>query len=133
MQWAQRDPRSAANWALRVQNEQARDAAIASVATQWASSEPDSATQWAMTMPRGHDRDSALQSVISIVASKRVPENTLFEGIEDELTRQQAAVTAAYRLARSDMDAADQLVERYVTDATLLKQFQQRRPLYFRY
>ena len=126
-QWAQRDPRSAAAWALRLPNEQTRNSAIAGVAGQWAYSEPENAAQWARTLPRGDARDGALQSVISGTAATRVPDDDLFDAIENDLTRQQAAVSAANRMSRTDTDAADRIIAKYVTDETLLRQFQDRR------
>ena len=126
-QWARSDPQSAAAWARRLQNEDARNTAMASVARQWAQTDPESAGRWAMSLPEGESRDGALASAVSGIAARVVPDDTYFEAISSDFTRQQAALTAAYQLVRTDGEAADRLIDKYVTDAAMRNQYQQNR------
>lgn len=124
--WARDDPEAAARWADTIQNEAVRGTAAAGIATQWAYEEPDRAAEWVLTMPYGAGRDQALSGVLSGVARKRVPDDALLTAFSDDMARQQAVVSTIHRLARVDRAAADRLLEKYVSDPTLLYQARQR-------
>jgi hypothetical protein len=121
-EWARRDPQSAAAWAARVGNEQVRRIAITNVARQWAYEDASGASQWVLTLPPGPTRDSALAAAVAGGAAQGVPDEELLRAFSSDMARQQAVVSAAYRLARIDRAAADRLIRKYVSDATLRSQ-----------
>ena len=123
--WARQDPVSAARWAEGLEIDQARGAAITGVASEWADRDVEAASRWAMQLSRGPDRDAALRSVVSRIASRVVPDSSYFDAFSSDLARQQAAVSAVYRVVRRDPVAARELMRRYVTDATLRTQLEQ--------
>ena len=51
-----------------------------------------------------------------------VKTDSLLEAFSSDMARQQAVVSAAYRLARVDRAAADRLIKKYVSDPTLRSQ-----------
>ena len=124
-EWAKRDPHSAALWAANIANEQVRNIAVTNVAWQWASEDANGAAQWALSLPAGPTRDTALTSAVAGLAAQGVPDEKLLSAFSTDMARQQAVVSASYRLARVDRAAADRLIKKYVSDPTLRSQVEQ--------
>lgn len=125
MYWAQEDGQSAAAWAQDLGSEQARAAAITSVVQQWGARNPDDARRWVLALPPDSTRDAALGSLLSSIASKKVPDEGLFNAFHSDAARQQAMPSIVYHVARHDPSAARALMDEYITDPTLRQQAEQ--------
>ena len=125
-QWAQTDPRTAAEWVLDLPTTEARSGAIDGVMRQWTGIDTHGARAWALSLPQGAIKDAALVPVIaSVVADTGVPEQTLLSAFSTENARQQGLSRAVFGLARRNPAAARQFIADYITDPQWRQQAEQ--------
>jgi len=122
MQWAQRDPPAAAQWAGAIGAPELRDAALGTVAQQWAAIDVEAARGWVLGLPNGATRDRALGSMIAAVANTETPDSRLLSAFSNDLSRQQALLMALYPMIQRDPVGAQAFVDQYFTDPTLRQQ-----------
>lgn len=110
--WAWRDPRAAAGWAMGLKNEDARSNAAGNIAGTWANRDPAAAARWLETMPAGATRDSAVRSFAS-TAARTDPEGAVAWAltIGDGGKRDGALQDVVGNWARKDREAATQWVQ----------------------
>ncbi len=63
--WAMKDPKAAAEWAMQLSEGEARDTALVAVAKKWYLTEPNAALQWITQLP---NRDNALSAIATASA-----------------------------------------------------------------
>jgi hypothetical protein len=115
-QWAQQDPRAAAEWASALTESQARSSALTSAVGAWANSDRVAAKRWTLELRPGAERDEILQRLILRTANDGVFDRELLTGISSPPRRQQILQTTILNLARTDPDQARELLESEVTD-----------------
>jgi hypothetical protein len=114
--WAQQDPAAAAQWALGLGENRARDNAIGAVARQWAGVNAPAARSWATSLPQGAVRDAALSNVLYGMASTATPDGSLLGAFSSDDAREEAIRTVALHLAGRDRDEARAWIETQIGD-----------------
>lgn len=114
--WAQEDPAAAAQWALGLGENRARQGAIGAVAQQWAVVNAPAARGWAMSLPQGALRDTALSGVLYGIASAAPPDGSLFGAFSSDDAREEAIHNVVLHLAGRDRDEARTWIDAYISD-----------------
>lgn len=69
-QWAQRDPKAAAAWALQLPDSSSKNRALIALAAAWALQDPSASLRFALGLPAGDVKQDAIISVVSAWAAK---------------------------------------------------------------
>ncbi len=115
---AEQEPATAANWAASLDDERARRRAAAYVAEAWVAQDAVAASDWALGLPEGLSRDAAITGLIA-AAGAGEPSAELMAAYSSDVARQLGVRQAVYNLGRQDREAAQRVIDRYVTDPTL--------------
>jgi hypothetical protein len=113
---ARENPAAAAQWALTLDDAQARQFAIGAVARQWAEANAPAARSWAISLPQGDMRDSALTSLLYRIAEDRIPDGDLLGAFSVENARTEASRGIVVVLAQRNRDDARTWIESQITD-----------------
>jgi hypothetical protein len=113
---ARQNPAAAAQWALDLDDAQAREVAIGAVARQWAEANAPAARNWAMSLPQGEVRDAALTSLLYGIAEARIPEESLLGAFSVDNARTEASRGVVAILAQRNRDDARKWIESQITD-----------------
>jgi hypothetical protein len=124
MNWANRDPAAAAEWAIDRGTEQERTTAIRNVLGIWSNQDAAGARQWTLRLPPGAIRDGALTTVLMTTALQRPGglDAGLLNALSSESARQQAVLQVVQGLAYRDPARARGVVDTYLTDPSLRAQ-----------
>ena len=118
--WAQRDPASAAAWALDLPPMQ-RSIALQIITGAWGSQDPAGVSRWALAMPSGDRRDQAL--IAAIRARGAAPlDPALLAAFSQDRMRQGGVMTMILATAQTDAAAARRLIDEQLTDPRLRAQ-----------
>lgn len=121
-QWAMRDPASAAAWALRLSQRNARLGTVLSVAQIWARGDVEAARAWVLGLPAGENRDTALRGVLTEIVTVDVPDADLIGAFSSEAAKQQILPMTVFGAAITNPDNARRTIETYVTDPEIKAQ-----------
>jgi hypothetical protein len=113
---AKQNPAAAAQWALSLDDAQAREFAIGAVAREWAEANAPAARNWAMSLPQGEVRDAAFTSLLYGVAEERIPDGTLLGAFSVDSARMEASRGVVAILAQRNRDDARIWIESQITD-----------------
>ncbi|MGH8193553.1 MAG: hypothetical protein ACREQ8_03995 [Woeseiaceae bacterium] len=111
MQYANVDPREAAASLGLIADESNRAQATMQVVAEWSRSEPEAADQWAGNLPSGQQRDAAIMAAASAWDEITFARQRLIDSIDDAQVRKQAVTGVIYRVASSDPEKAERMVE----------------------
>jgi hypothetical protein len=114
--WAQQNPAAAAQWALGLDENRAREGAIGAVARQWGAVNAPAARSWAMSLPQGALRDTALSNVLYGIASETTPDGSLLGAFSSDDAREEAIRSVALHLAGRDRDEARVWIDTQIGD-----------------
>lgn len=114
--WAQQDPAAAAQWALGLGEDRARQGAIGAVARRWAVVNAPAARGWAMSLPQGALRDTALSNVLYGMASTATPDGSLLGAFSSDAAREEAIRNVVLHLAGRDRDDARAWIDAHISD-----------------
>lgn len=111
MQYANVDPRQAAASLALLTDESNRASATMQVVGEWSRSEPEAAQQWAGNLPSGQQRDAAIMAAASAWDEITFARQRLIDSIDDAQVRKQAVTGVIYRVASSDPEKAERMLE----------------------
>ena len=122
-EWARFDPEAAARWMETFPESAVSRSALGDIARYWLRIDPLAAESWMLGLSSGVMRDGILSSALeSSVAAGSDPER-LLAAFSSDAARQQAVYALGRSMLRGSPAAARSLVERYVTDPELRRQF----------
>ncbi len=110
MRLATQDPRRAADLLSSIDDEGALATATGVVARQWARADSAAAERWVENLPRGTVRDNAIQHLVSSWNEMTPSRRLLLDSIGNADLRKQALISHAWRVARTDRQAAERLI-----------------------
>ena len=110
-QFGYQDPAQAAALLSSITDDAQRTEATAMLAMTWSHSDPESAQQWAQTLPRGDARDDAVMHLASNWDEMTPSRRLLVNSIGDLEKRKQAFVMHIQRIAQSDPERAESMME----------------------
>jgi hypothetical protein len=113
---ARQNPAAAAQWALNLDDAQARAFAIGAVAREWAEGNTPSARNWAMSLPQGEVRDAALTSLLYRIAEETIPDGSLLGAFSVDNARTEASRGVVVILVQRNRDDARRWIESEITD-----------------
>jgi hypothetical protein len=116
------DPYAAADWALDLNEAEARSNALTGIAGAWASYDTRAARNWVLTMPTGTSRDAALTGAVQMIGRAESLDQGLLGAFSSDRAREQAIMRAIPSVAQRDVDEARRLVDDHVTDPDLREQ-----------
>lgn len=111
MQVARQDPRRAAAVLASIDDPGRRSGTVGSVAMQWGRKDPPAAEQWARNLPRGEQRDDAIAHLAGTWEEITPSRRLMLDSIGSSEKRKQALMGHAYRLARSNPQEAERLIQ----------------------
>ncbi len=132
--WASRDPQGTIEWVQALPDDAARTAGLAGVGRVWSRQDPAAAQAWVLGLPEGEQRNAVLYAMIEIaviLGDFSVESSTVFfDAYSDDSARQIASANIARELADRNQEAsANDLLDRYVSDAELRRQYVNGEPL----
>ena len=113
---AKQNPAAAGQWALNLDDAQARGFAIGAVAREWAAANAPAARNWAMSLPQGEVRDAALTSLLYGIAEEGIPDGSLLGAFNVDSARTEASRGVVVILAQRNRDDARRWIESQITD-----------------
>ena len=113
---ARQNPAAAAQWALNLDDAQARKFAIGAVAREWAEANAPAAGNWAMSLPQGKVRDAALTGLLYGIAEESIPDGTLLGAFSVDSARTEASRGVVAILAQRNRDDARSWIESQIAD-----------------
>ena len=123
--WANRDPRAAAEWALDRRDDNARPGLVSSAVGTWAVMDPASARQWTLGLPQGPVRDSSLTTLLTATENAGTLDMGLVNAFSGQEAEQRAVLHVVSTVAYRDRVEARRIVDYYVTDPTVRRQAEQ--------
>jgi hypothetical protein len=126
--WSREDLAAAGRWAATIGDAEARSGAVETVADTWAYRDPGAAQRWVLSLPPGETRDAALDAVLSRFAREDfdVPiDRRVFEAFDSDARRQNAAMNLLSRVAASDPQRAESLLDEWFSDPQLRQRGEQ--------
>ena len=112
MQYAEQDPRRAAEAVVAVRDEQAQHSnLVQQVVGRWASSDPAAADRFADDLPPGPQRDEAIQGAASQWTELTPQRRRMLESIRDPEARKQVVAMSLFRTLREDPEAAERMLQ----------------------
>jgi hypothetical protein len=123
-QWAIRNPREAAAWAVDLDGG-ARAQATAMVVQHWLRVDSSAARAWALSLPSGDLRDQALMAVVSdAAASTGIADPVALNALSTPAARHAALQRTIFVLGRTDPAAARRLIDEHVADPAARQQLE---------
>jgi hypothetical protein len=130
--YVRQDPRSAADWALRLRDADRSAAALYGVATGWLLSDPAAAQQWALGVPRGEKRDEIIGALFQQGTRSSLDVESLIEGYSSNAVADRSIAEYVERIAQNrsfygdaGIARAEQLIELMV-DRDLRREAEER-------
>jgi hypothetical protein len=130
--FAEQDPRSAAEWALRLTDADNAAAAIEGVTTGWLRTDPAAAQRWALETPRGESRDEIIDTLIEQNTPFPLDLESLVEGYSSNAVADRSIARYVERVVpnrsfygEAGIQRAEQLIE-LMTDPNLRREAEER-------
>jgi hypothetical protein len=132
--WASQDPQATIDWLQELPDDAARMAGLAGVGRVWSRQDPETAEAWVLGLPKGEQRNAILYAMIEIAVIlgdfSGDSSAVLFDAYSDDAARQIATANIARELAdRNQEESANDLLDRYVTDVELRRDYLNGEPL----
>lgn len=108
---AETNPEEAVRWLGNVRDEAMRGQASGQIAANWAASDPLAAERWVSELPSGTSRDDAIVHLSSQWREPTPEQRVLIASIESSEKRGQAKIGQIYRLMRTDLAKARELLQ----------------------
>lgn len=109
MQLAMRDPQRAADLLPSIDDETARNNAIVRITGRWARTDSAAAQRWVRNLPHDGARNNAIVQLASTWDRMTPSRRQLLESVDSHV-RNNALMNHAFHLARTDREAAEQLI-----------------------
>ena len=109
--YAMAEPQRAIELARGIDDEDQRGGALGQVAVQWHRQDPGAAMQWVRGLPPGAARDSTIAGLVSAWEELTPERRRLVDSIGQAGLRRQALLGHVYRIARSDRQRAERLLD----------------------
>jgi hypothetical protein len=112
-EWAVRNPATAMDYALSLDNPKWRKSTAIDVVRAWVIKDPAAVIQWANALPAGELRDASLQTIgYNIAPVDLAKAENLVSGIQDNALRQSTMESLVSRSLRSNPQQALQLADK---------------------
>lgn len=122
---ASRDPHQAASWLASVQDEHSRSQAVSSLVQSWSQADPASAARWVKNLPADKTRDSAISTLVNASQTFSESKVNLINSIVDDQTRSQTKIMYIYRMAQTDRNKAEAMLNSMQLDDAQRKQIEE--------
>ena len=101
--WAEKNPRAAANWAARLSDPASRQTAAGSIARAWTQQDSREAEGWILSLPQGSVRDEALLVHLVYTVREELPDDGYLAAFSSDLARTRAVFNVIANTADTEM------------------------------
>ena len=112
-------PLRAATWSLELGDVPDRPPVVSTMVIGWAKQDVEAARDWVYALPKGEMQDAGLGGLVRTISDSSVPDADLLSAFSSDLNRQRWIRYSVVPLTRRYPGIARDLIERYITDATL--------------